>query len=81
MFTKSGLKCQSSTDQGGPTQRVLSSYELTPDYQKTVKELINEWTAMCHLYSIVTQSKDMFNGENTFKFTFIDLNLLVQNRC
>ena len=60
LFTKGPLTTSKET---GPTQHVICSYELASDsFQKMARELKDEWTSMCHLYSIVRQFADLYTG-------------------
>ena len=62
LFTKSPLNT-TNVKESGPTYCVICSYELSSDgQQKVVKDLLEEWTAMCNLYSIVEEFAHVHNG-------------------
>ena len=55
----------------GPVQRVIYSYEMTSEnYNKVVLDMINDWTAMCYLYTVVRQFADFYDGKWLFMFWF-----------
>ncbi|KAL3884058.1 hypothetical protein ACJMK2_030281 [Sinanodonta woodiana] len=43
-----------------PVQRVVLSLELVNEYQKTIRELMGEWSSMCHLYALVKEFADVY---------------------
>ncbi|WAR07451.1 MED14-like protein [Mya arenaria] len=52
LFTASGLDTRTDTE-SGPTQRVFCSYQMDGGAGKMVTDLLNDWAAMCHLFSII----------------------------
>ena len=55
----------------GPVQRVIYSYEMTSEnYHKVVLDVINDWTAMCNLYTVIRQFADFYDGKWLFLFWF-----------
>lgn len=47
----------------GPVQRVHIMMELNIDnLKKVVKDILDEWAGICHLYSIVHEFAQMYSG-------------------
>ena len=50
----------------GFVQRAIFSYEMTSDnHAKVVREMINDWVAICNLYTVVRDFADSYNGKST----------------
>ncbi|XP_060590641.1 mediator of RNA polymerase II transcription subunit 14-like isoform X2 [Ruditapes philippinarum] len=65
LFTNDLMPTQCPKE-AGPTQRVICCYERHSDnHQKTVKEVWDEWTSMCNLYSIVKPFSAMITDDQT----------------
>ncbi|KAL4233347.1 Mediator of RNA polymerase II transcription subunit 14 [Mactra antiquata] len=64
IFNRDLLQIPNQPDMG-PTQRVFSSFDQTSDCQKTVKDLWDEWMAMCNLFTIVKPFSQMYYDSQT----------------
>ncbi|XP_052810781.1 mediator of RNA polymerase II transcription subunit 14-like isoform X2 [Mya arenaria] len=64
LFTASGLDTRTDTE-SGPTQRVFCSYQMDGGAGKMVTDLLNDWAAMCHLFSIVYAFKHLYSDTQT----------------
>jgi hypothetical protein len=48
----------------GPIQRVTYMYELkSEDSKKVVQQILDEWTAITHLFSLVNDFSVIYNGK------------------
>ena len=49
----------------GFVQRAIFSYEMTSDnHAKVVREMINDWVAICNLYTVVRDFAGSYNGKS-----------------
>jgi hypothetical protein len=60
----------------GPVQRVHIMIELNVDnLKKVVKDILDEWSGICHLYNIVHDFAEMYTGRNAWQ----DKRIMVKN--
>ena len=73
IFAKAPLQT-SNRKESGPIQRVTYMYELkSEDSKKVVQQILDEWTAITHLFSLVNDFSVIYNDSRTKLQQYIDI--------
>ncbi|XP_062570330.1 mediator of RNA polymerase II transcription subunit 14-like isoform X3 [Saccostrea cucullata] len=73
LFSKPPLESSNRKEQG-PVQRVHIMMELNIDnLKKVVKDILDEWAGICHLYSIVHDFAEMYTDVRTELGSTVDI--------
>ncbi|XP_060079924.1 mediator of RNA polymerase II transcription subunit 14-like [Ylistrum balloti] len=73
LFAKALLETANKKESGS-VQRVIFMHELNLDnLKKVVKEVIDEWYSICHLYSLVAEFAEIYNDQRSGLRSTVDV--------